>query len=420
VIPADALVDVLRAFSEIYDGVELMTDGETKMLNDLLRSNPGLEVTPAILVRFIAEKTKQSPPRSPQTDEEVDLPGRGRTGDRDNGHHRSSSNESNDDSTVYLPGSRRSSIGAPQTPVSSSSGKSVFDTERRQRSTPLGNNAPSSWNKRPAPAHRRKSDAGSRSDSEVGSFIFRFRCQSNSISQSFSDSPSSFGRTPGRMRTPSNPTSPSSFSADLNTFSPITSPRFGRPPSRPHSRASSQPQSQFNQYNYHSPNNDHGYSSPDDGDHTIDANPLYDYRGQTQRDDGFLHSISSLPMPRTGTDSDDEDSALGLVMDRSTASSTASMRQADQMDAIQRTNAELRRKLMDAEKTLQNNLSEHESELEELQGRLEEMRSELSATKREEKELRSKEVGICNLRCDKYSPSVIIATKHDSNWCVGN
>lgn len=368
VIPADALVDVLRAFSEVYDGVELMTDSETKLLNDLLRSNPGLEVTPAILVRFIAEKTKQSPPRSPQTDDQADLPGRGRTGDREIDHHRSSSNESNGDSTLYSSGSRRSSTGPPETP---SSGKSVFDTERRQRSTPLSTNAPSSWNKRPAPAHRRKSDAGSRSDSE-----------------SFSESPSAFGRAPGRMRTPSNPTSPSSLSADLSAFSPLTSPRFGRPPSRPHSRASSQPQTHFN---YHSPNNDRGYSSPEDGDPTIDANPLYDYRGKLRRDDGFTHSISSLPMPRTGSDSDEEDSVLGLVLDRSMTSSTASLQEDDRMEALTRMNAELRRKLMDAEKTLQNRLSEHESELEELQGRLEEMRSELSATKREEKELRSKE-----------------------------
>ena len=148
-----------------------MTDSETKMLNDLLRSNPGLEVTPATLVRFIAEKTKQTPPRSPYTDAEADLPGGGRIGDRDYNDDRSSGSESNEDSTVHSSGSRRSSTGPPQTPLS----KSVFDTERRQRSTPLGNSAPSSWNKRPAPANRRKSDAGSRSDSEVRFFDFQPR-----------------------------------------------------------------------------------------------------------------------------------------------------------------------------------------------------------------------------------------------------
>ena len=120
---------------------------------------------------------------------------------------------------------------------------------------------------------------------------------------------------------------------------------------------------------------------------------MYNYRGQ-RNDDTFMKSISSLPMPHVSSDSDEdeEDSALGLVMDRSAASSTVSMEPMDRLDALQRSNADKTRKLMEAEQTLQNKLTEHELELEEMQGRLEEMRSELSATKREEKELRSKEV----------------------------
>jgi DNA repair exonuclease SbcCD ATPase subunit len=107
-----------------------------------------------------------------------------------------------------------------------------------------------------------------------------------------------------------------------------------------------------------------------------------------------MNTISSLPMPRSSSDSDsdDEESALGLVMDRSAASSTVSLQPEDRVDALKRTNAELVRKLMEAEKTLQNTMSEHELELEETHSRLEELKSELSATKREEKELRSKEV----------------------------
>lgn len=111
-----------------------------------------------------------------------------------------------------------------------------------------------------------------------------------------------------------------------------------------------------------------------------------------------MNSMSSLPMPNNGDDSDsdsdmeDEDS-LGLVLDRSAASSTASMEPLERLDALQRANTELGKKLMEAERTLQSWLSEHEVELEEMQGRLEEIKSELSATKREEKELRSKEVG---------------------------
>ncbi|KAG6898670.1 hypothetical protein C0993_005247 [Termitomyces sp. T159_Od127] len=97
-------------------------------------------------------------------------------------------------------------------------------------------------------------------------------------------------------------------------------------------------------------------------------------------------------MPRVDDpDPDDEESSLGLVVDRMVTSSTASMESMDRLDALHRANEDLSRKLNDAEKTLQNKLLEHESELEEMQSRLEEMRTELNATKREEKELRSKE-----------------------------
>jgi len=112
--------------------------------------------------------------------------------------------------------------------------------------------------------------------------------------------------------------------------------------------------------------------------------------------------MSSLVIPQSpgsGSDSDgDEDSYLGLVLDRNANASTASLASLeplDRLDALQRANTELGKKLMEAERTLQAKLFEHEAELEDMQGRLEEVKSELSATKREEKELRSKEVGFC-------------------------
>jgi phage shock protein A len=102
-------------------------------------------------------------------------------------------------------------------------------------------------------------------------------------------------------------------------------------------------------------------------------------------------------MPRAGSDSDSSDdeedpTMLGLVLDRSAASSTVSMEPLERLDALQKANADLGRKLMEAERTLQSKLADHENELEEMQGRLEEAKSELTATKREEKELRAKEV----------------------------
>lgn len=167
VIPADALVDVFRSFGDVSN-VPLLSNEETDMLKTLLANNPGLEVTPSILLQFIAEKTRHSPSPSPDLNDQDDSDsprGRGqeRASNSSDYRHRSSSNESNDAS--YYTGSRPPSRGAPQTPF----GRSPFDMERRQRSTPLGN-APSSWgNKRPAPASRRRSIDGStsRSDSEV-------------------------------------------------------------------------------------------------------------------------------------------------------------------------------------------------------------------------------------------------------------
>ena len=167
-IPADALIDIFRSFSDVSN-TPLLSEDELTLLKSLLADNPGLEVTPQILLQFIAEKTRASPPRSPNSDDDTQLPMRGRGEERDDyGHyHRSSSNESNGASYYRSSGSRASSRG-PQTP---NNPKSPFDAERRQRSTPLANNATSSWSKRPAPAHRRKSDAGSRSDSEVPHFF---------------------------------------------------------------------------------------------------------------------------------------------------------------------------------------------------------------------------------------------------------
>jgi hypothetical protein len=123
--------------------------------------------------------------------------------------------------------------------------------------------------------------------------------------------------------------------------------------------------------------------------------PELDDDDYTRTAEHFKSSISSLKMPGLGaddSDSDGEDEVLGLVLDRSTTSSTVSMEPLERLEALQRANTELGKKLVEAEQTLQNKLTEHELELEEMQSRMEEVRSELSATKREEKELRSKEV----------------------------
>ncbi|KAF9223815.1 hypothetical protein BS17DRAFT_753885 [Gyrodon lividus] len=399
-IPADALPDVIREFSELYSDVDLFTDSEMEMLRALLASNPGIEVTPQVLLQFIAERTKHSPRESPgknqqsqqqlphhsnqspddspqEEDEEEDVTfpnDRGRTFARETSSSRSSSRSSAGTSRVP---SRPPSV-PPKTPVNAPP-SSAFDASRRQRSTPLNGTAPSSWAKRPAPASRRKSvDGGSSS-------------RPSSDTESSATSPTSWGRPPaGRTRAPSNPTSPSAI---------VTSPNvsFASPPfTRPHSRAQSQP---FNSIGFHyaSPDRDRdGPMSPNDMSPEASFEQSFDYP-RTGGADAFIDSISSLPMPRrsasdSGSDSDsDDESSLGLVLDRSATSSTLSLEPLDKVDALQKSNAELSRKLIESDRAYQNKLTEHDNELEEMQARLEELKSELTATKREEKELRAKE-----------------------------
>jgi chromosome segregation ATPase len=111
--------------------------------------------------------------------------------------------------------------------------------------------------------------------------------------------------------------------------------------------------------------------------------------------EAFDDTVTKIPMQRMSADSDSDDSGddseLGLVFDRSTTGSTASMEPLERLDALQRVNADLAKKLIEAERTLQRKLADHEVEMEEMEARLEEAKSELSAAKREEKELRSKE-----------------------------
>ena len=194
---------------------------------------------------------------------------------------------------------------------------------------------------------------------------------------------SAFGRSGSRsrMRGPSNPTSPSSSYNDLGTFSP-GSPPLGATISRPHSRAQSQPQSSFPSSYF-----DHGYSSPDDNNNYT----MRRSRSQYGYDDSF---DSSVPIPRaSASDSDDEDEIdADLVLDRNNAGSTISLELHDRLDALQRNNEELSRKLLEAEKTLQDKLANYDMELDEAQHKLEELRSELSASNREEKDLRTKDV----------------------------
>lgn len=173
VVPAEALVDILTSYRTAHDNIELLSKEEEGMFLQFIRESPGLEATTKVLVEFIAFRTAsgdKAPESALSSDEgsESDSPHRGRRRDVEYQATSRSSSSSSIGTSVYRPPSRPPSTGPPLPPKTPNLRDSVFDTSKRQRSTPLVNNAPSSWTKRPAPASRRKSDAGrGGSDSEV-------------------------------------------------------------------------------------------------------------------------------------------------------------------------------------------------------------------------------------------------------------
>ena len=72
------------------------------------------------------------------------------------------------------------------------------------------------------------------------------------------------------------------------------------------------------------------------------------------------------------------------------SSTTAS---GDRFEDLERVHEETTKKLKDLQRTLDQKMADHESEIEEMLSQKEEIESELASSKREEKELRLKDVG---------------------------
>ncbi|GJJ08355.1 hypothetical protein Clacol_002569 [Clathrus columnatus] len=368
VIPAHSLPDVILELSARYE-VEVLSKDEQRQMELFVQDNPSIEVTPELLLSFVAQVTaKHSKSRTSPTNsspEHSDRSDRGRDENRQETnrsggmHSRSSSRDSK--GNPYWKWEQNSSFGPPDSP---------FEAKSRQRSTPLAG-PPSSWNRRPAPATRRKSDAGNQSGS-------------------MSDTEYSFvhQRETPRTRAPSTPSSPTAFSPEAHSSS--------LPAIRPHSRAQSHSNFSLDfgvrQFKSRSPQDGGLISPPPDRDRSFSPELITHI-------DPMLDGVSSLPMPRShDSDSDDdhEDSThrvSDFILDheRSIAASAASLAPQDRLDALSRANEELARKVMEAERSLQHRMTDHEVEIEELQSKLDELKSELTATKREEKELRNKE-----------------------------
>jgi len=171
----------------------------------------------------------------------------------------------------------------------------------------------------------------------------------------------------------SNPTSPTT------SHEPLNSPPLGP---RPHSRSHSYPQNIAALYSSdrYDEIDDFTLSQPVSADNSLDEM-------------SFLSSISSLPIPKRDDDSDSDDEVQDLlVYDRSAAPSIASMDSQERVDVLNKTIDELRKKLSDTEKGLNRKVNDLELELEEAQEKLEELKAELIAARKEEKELKSKEV----------------------------
>jgi hypothetical protein len=166
-VPGHALLDILREFAQQYDGTALLDAEQESGLVDLLAQNPTIDVSPSIILGFVAAKAKDAA-SSPSRDQQQ----RGR-------RSRAGSRSSRDASMIRATPSGSSrppsrgpppSASIPTFTIPATPTNTAF--EKRQRNAPIAFGPPSSWNK-PTPASRRKSVDGGRSgnalsDSEVG------------------------------------------------------------------------------------------------------------------------------------------------------------------------------------------------------------------------------------------------------------
>jgi hypothetical protein len=159
-IPGNELPAVLAELSSQY-GVVLMSAEEELAMKELLVANPGIEVTPNQLLTLVAARTApvsdDTPAPPPKDDPRSDSSGTSSPDTELKAHGTGTPNRlSPASSSLSLRGSTTPSASGRTAPPS------PFDSQLRQRSTPLSNAAPSAWTRKPLPAsRRRKSDAGS-------------------------------------------------------------------------------------------------------------------------------------------------------------------------------------------------------------------------------------------------------------------
>ncbi|CAE6456594.1 unnamed protein product [Rhizoctonia solani] len=354
VIPGNELPTIMAELSSQY-GVVLMSTEEVQALKEVLVANPGIEVTPQHLLTLVAARTAPN-----STDQSPSPP---------NDDPRSDSSGASSPDADHLKG--RGEIGTPHRPPprtpssmslrSNTPGRtappSPFDSQMRQRSVPLSNQAPSAWTRKPLPAaRRRKSDAGSTggnmssSDNESSPAINRSsRRKSNPLSPPQLNSSSSM------------PFPPSSFSSVLSPDSSFQSAR-------------------------RSQSFDHSLTQT-----LVDSFPDHTRKSKTSPGNPSLQFSSESDTEPEDADDDNDENTHRYV--RQALSSDASLEPQDVVEALQKTNAELSRKAAESERRMQNRLAERETEIADLEQQLDDLKAELSASRRDEKELRIKERG---------------------------
>lgn len=395
IVPASALLDVIHTFGEYHDGIQLLSEEEEIQVTMFVEANPDIDVTPTLLLNFLRALTQKAAAAAgavsggsnsgsgmeTSSDDEVD------------GMLNESMRSEGDDEDRSGPSSRSSSQGRskgmsssvslpPKTPSSAGFSDSPFDSSRRQRTAPLTHHgaAPSSWNAKRVPTHgRRRSDASNNgramSDTEVSSLnnidfgvLISYRLTQFGT-------PSRPGSRSGHHRAPSNPGSARGSDNE----------EFDFPMGRSSRRTS------------HSVNYGGSISAGGRGRHSLDALMSIspdDRQRPRHRRRPSQSVVERAPRADSSSSSDEDDDGddhtFAFIRDRN--DSLASVATIEREEALQRSNQELSRRVVEQDRILQRKISEHEAELEQLEIALEETKSELSSSKREEKELRSKEM----------------------------
>jgi len=354
-VPGRALVTILADFELAHGGMKLLDEEELANLNALLDANPGITVGSDLLLALVAQRTAHH--QAPEAghgkvfeDDENEVEGYLIQDDGDvtervppsgfgstNGNGRGTKSRSSSRSTTRGESPDGRGPREPKTPLRSDAFHS------RQRSTPIVP-APTSW--KPKSTYRRRSSVGSQG-------------RPSGFASDGETSENEHGRQQRRRAPSTGPTSPSPANAG-----------YGRQ-SRPHSRS----------------------SGIDDSGVLVPRADEFDSNEPTT--DVFTPAATASSDSDPESDEEDEDEDEHLVRPRDSVVSMLGLevqQPYEKLEELQKTNADLLRKIQDSERALQSKVMEHESELEELQNRLDELQEELQNSKHNEKDLRIKEV----------------------------